>query len=750
MSETPFLDSYAHLLPPFTPGGTIPPRPLARYLPALRTNMTSAWVGEQRAGTAWVLDPFGSSPDLDLELARAGRQVLVCVNNPILQILLELAAISPSEEEINHSLALLATTSKGSMSLQKHIQSLYQTTCRSCGQTIQAEGYLWERGAALPSAVEYTCPFCWQSGNFPLAETDIQVLDSIHRAPLQRAWATERLAAPNDPLRGDAADIVDSHLPRPLYVIFSIVNRLETLPLSDRERLLLQGLMLPVLDDASPLQQIDRSEQRPLQLSVPLKFREKNLWHSWEEAASLWKSSAGHRVRFTVYPVLPEGPGICLFPGRVRELAAHNPPAPFEQVITAVPRPNQAFWALSSAWSAWLLGREAARGMSGVIGRRRYDWNWHTAALRTTWQAVGKLVNRDTPIHCLLSDLEPALLTAVFQAMNQAGFACSGLAIHRKDETAQLDWLRSPSSPGNTSKTANEIIQQVTVAYLIEKAEPADYLEMTTAGCLGLDQANAWPDLRQTQVNPQLWMRTAFSDPAIYSHFGPGEQTLESGKWGLHSFPSNHPCLTDQIEAFVLRVLSSGLPITFSELEAKVRAEIRPVFIPLEEYLLHLLQSYADEDLSESGGWTLRPNEYLSQRTSDVQTIRRMIERLGLRLEFSTQLRGDIVEWREENRPEPVYSFNIISHAQISRILMQEHSGNTIRVLVLPGSRSNLIAYKLKNNPYLNELKQKSWHMIKFRHISHLAENPMITTNSLQLWLDGDPPEYQPLQMDLF
>ena len=51
-----------------------------------------------RAGGSWVLDPFGFSPRLALEAARAGYRVLVTVNNPITRFLLEMSARPPLKQ----------------------------------------------------------------------------------------------------------------------------------------------------------------------------------------------------------------------------------------------------------------------------------------------------------------------------------------------------------------------------------------------------------------------------------------------------------------------------------------------------------------------------------------------------------------------------------------------------------------------------------------------------------------------------
>lgn len=748
MSITPFSTTFANLLPPYHMGQPASPRQLARYLPDLPVGMFANWPDALPQDDGLIFDPFGLSPDLDIELAHLGRRVLVCVNNPIVRLLLELSAQPPSETELNRCVSILALASKAGQRLEGHIQSLYQTICVSCGKTIQASGYLWERDAELPYAREYTCPFCWNNGTFPITTEDEQVLAPVRRAPLQRAWAIERIAPPGDPLRDDAVEVVDSHLARPMYVIFTLINRLESLDLTDRERLILNCILLSVLDDATPIQQLEHVILKPRQLIVPTKFREHNLWVSFEKSVDLWKNQP-RKVRLTIYPEMPDGAGICIFGGRVRDLVDQPPAEEIKRVITAFPRPNQALWTLSAVWAAWLLGRKQAAGMAQVIARRRYDWNWHTSALSSTLKAVKQILSPEVHLVGLIPSVEPAFLTTVFQSMHQAGFGCTGLSIRVEDELAQSTWkLNTPANSTGAGNLAG-CVRQTAGEFLQEKGEPAEYLEMTAVACLGIEKYQAWP-VEQTQTNLLQQMRAAYSNPTIFRHHGSGEQTLESGMWGLRQMPEESDSLSDRMEEKTVRILANGSPLNLEELENRIRKELKPVFIPIQGYLNHILQSYAEEDNPGSGHWLIRINEHPALRESDIKTIRSLTDTLGIRLGYQTKHHGRMVEWLEPGTEAVRYQFHIITHARISSIVSAPNLYGAIQSIVLPGSRANLLTYKVKQNPLLEEQMAEGWHLVKFRHIYRLAENPMLTTDSLQLWLDSDPPEYQPLQMDLF
>ena len=83
----------------YLPPDGLPRGVLAQFLPRLPAGAAARWLKQtlpERSGQ-WVVDPFGASPHLALEAARAGYRVLVISNNPITRFMLELLASPPSE-----------------------------------------------------------------------------------------------------------------------------------------------------------------------------------------------------------------------------------------------------------------------------------------------------------------------------------------------------------------------------------------------------------------------------------------------------------------------------------------------------------------------------------------------------------------------------------------------------------------------------------------------------------------------------
>ena len=202
--------------------------PLARFLPALEYGVISAWLARQPLEGTWLLDPFGFSPRLSLEAARNGYRVLVTANNPITRFLLETFANPPPESEFTAALADLGSIKKGDERLEIHLGSLYLTHCEKCNHLIQAQAFLWRKGEQVPYARIYECSQCGDSGERLATDEDnerakkISATDALHRSR-----ALERVVSLKDEDRYYAEEAIQHYLPRPLYVLTTILNRME-------------------------------------------------------------------------------------------------------------------------------------------------------------------------------------------------------------------------------------------------------------------------------------------------------------------------------------------------------------------------------------------------------------------------------------------------------------------------------------------------------------------------------------------
>jgi hypothetical protein len=306
---------------PFRPGL------LARFLPPIPEGIAETWLEPRLPPGSWVLDPFGATPALAVEAARAGYRVVVAANNPVGRFLVDIAAQPPGEGDLQAALAELASARRGEERLEPYLRSLYQTHCAQCGQEVMAEAFLWERDAVAPYARIYHCPACGDEGERPATQFDAAQASHFTAAGLHRARALERIAAPTDPDRTHAEEAISTYLPRAIYALATLINRLDgLLALSpppgidpDTRRRSLTVLALHALDQGNALWPHPAGRARPKQLSVPPKFRENNLWLALESATSRL-ANPDPPIPLSQWPKPPPtSGGLVIFDGRLKE-----------------------------------------------------------------------------------------------------------------------------------------------------------------------------------------------------------------------------------------------------------------------------------------------------------------------------------------------------------------------------------------------------------------------------------------------
>jgi hypothetical protein len=771
---------------PFIPGQT-PPRtgPLGRYLPPIPDGVAAAWLTRHIAPGSWLLDPFGASPRVAVEAGRAGYRVLVAANNPVARFLLEKTANPPNADMLRAALAELSASYKGSERIEPHIQSLYQTECAQCRQTIIAEAYLWERDALAPFARIYRCPHCNDAGERPATPQDAERARRFSSGPagsLHRARALERVARANDPDRPYAEEALEVYSPRAVYALFTLINKLDQLypgPHADLERRsLLEALLLAAADQANALWPYPTARARPRQLSVPPRYRENNIWLALEEAVNSWQPDMPGETKklpLTTWPELPpEEGGLCVFEGRFKELSEQLSQVGVRAVLAAIPRPNQAFWTLSALWAGWLWGYEASAPFKSVLRRRRYDWSWHATALHAVLSNLAGLLPAGTPIWGLIGESEPGYISATLSSAALGGFKLESIALQAGSSQAQISWLSepvpvSPSEPLSTGQETETRLQTIAVQsglqYLEQRGEPADYLSLHSAALEAVchaDVLSGMPPGEAVSAIQNAFFK-AFTYTNGFARFGGSEHSLEVGHWWLRQDPhfSDRPVilpLADRAEMAAVRFLSKSPGCTFLEMEAAVCAELAGLMTPDIDLLQAILESYGEKigenEISTNitledahANWQLQASDAPAYRNADIQAIGAILSIIGARLGF--QVEGDTVQNWCTPMGAVQYSFYISASTVFGKILSQASMPTAKKILVLPGSRSPLAAFKLSANPDLSRHLSSGWQFVKFRHIRRLAEDESLSAANLDDKLRLDPLTKDQPQMSL-
>jgi hypothetical protein len=742
---------------PFLPGYlTAETLPLSRYLPPLPTGMVHAWLAQNIPAGEWVLDPFGAAPQAALEAARAGYRVLTASNNPVNSFLLELLASAPAKEDFQAALAEIATVRRGDERLESYLQSLYLTECASCSQTVSAQYFLWKRDEKEPYARVYHCPECGDEGERPITDADTHRLTLLGSDQLHRSRALGRVSIEKDLAHARASEALNIYLPRPLDFLLTFINKIEGITSNSARKQLLYALALMAADEGSTLWPWPGGRTRPRQINTPPQFREANLWNVIESTVKNWDGPA-EKIRLTRWPDLPspEG-GICLYPGRLKSLLPLPDHIQIKAAVATIPRPNQAYWTLSALWSGWLWGREAVLPLKSALERRRYDWQWHANALHNTFKVLYKYAHRDLAVFGIIPELSPGFLTAAFVAAQSAGFTIEGIALRAENSIAQAVWRGHKSSYPNRSASPESAAHEAIRAHLTQRNEPAPYLNLHASAVMAMTQPQAAAPSASGDPGEMVGMiqnktQQVFTESQFARRCEKEIQKNDSGLWCLVEPADPHVMpLSDQIEMSVVRYLDKHISASLEMLDAAMCLQFQGLRTPALSLLQACLESYAEPVPQSPGFWQLKPREKPALRQQDIQTMREKLVELGQRLNY--QIEGENpLRWQAENG-ETAYMFFLFASSMIGRFVYSPPAIAVNKcILVLPGSRANLLAYKLQRDPRLSEAAASGWRFLKFRHVARLEEMTDLSRSHFDTVLAQDPVSWEePVQMRMF
>lgn len=749
---------------PFLPGKMPAHRgPLARFYPPIPQGAATAWA-EQKVKTGdWILDPFGTSPSLALELARSGYRILVAANNPITHFVIEALASAPRPENFRAALADLASLKKGEERLDHFIQSIYEVDCPNCKQLVQAKAFIWQRQAESPEHCLMDCPHCGLSGEQPVSpSSQARLAALLLHGSHSRARALERVAPLDDPIRPDVDQALQCYLSRPLYVIFTLLNAIERLPENSDRQYWLTALLLSVVDEGNTLWPYPNVRSRPRQLVLPTTFKENNLWLALEEAPADWQLLDAP-VAVARWPELPPpGGGICLYQGRARDLISglsgrqgiQLADLPVAAMATVFPRPNQAFWTLSALWSGWLWGRESVKPLKNALARQRYDWNWHTSALTATLSHLSAHSGLNAPFWGLMAEVEPAFLSAAFIAADTAGLNFEGFALRHDLDQAEFLWslVGQPTPSAGTGGASIEV--KAILSHLEKRGEAAPYPVLHAAAAADLARSHAfrrWQVQKEQTVlqEHQAALQKIFNDPdSPLLRYGGGQHSIESALyWGKNQAHSSTP-LSDLIEKEIVHYSLTHLETRLEDLDPYLCQVFPGLLTPTLGLIIACLESYAEQRPAGSGIWQIRPNELPALRKAELISILELLQKTGEQLNYRTQGVSPL-QWIDADG-KIAYEFYSMASAMITRYVILSRRPESRAIFVLPGSRSNLILYKLHHDPWLNNEVASGWTFLKFRHLRQITSSLLLSRPVWEEWLPRDPLELKATQLEMF
>jgi hypothetical protein len=747
---------------------------LSRFLPPVPEGIVSKWAAENVEAGSWILDPFGTSPEFCLELARSGYHVLISANNPIARFLLDLGANPPNEDELRSALAELASTRVAEERLEIHLQQLYRSICSQCGQPVIAQAFIWDWETDAPYAKIYECRSCGESGEHPVVQSDIELAKSFSTSPLHRMRVLERITPPGDSERANVEEALSVYLPRAIYALVTLVNRLDSLLVSSRQDSSNQSkrdkcliaLVLSALDVGNNLWSYPSGRPRPKQLSSSPQFIEQNLWLALEEVVETLTSDL-KPVEFSIYPNLPSSSsGITLYEGRLRELIddLSHPNSSnrieFGAVATVIPRYNQAFWTFSALWAGWIWGQEGIGSFRSVLRRRRYDWSWHCGALHSAFSSIVDLLPVNIPIIGLIAEAESSFLSATVISAERAGFTLKGIALRDDSKQAQLHWEYTPETKRPFQISAvhydedqqRELIVSKVKKQIQERREPTPYLISYAAALLSVAENQFFS--KDERISPadeysridQL-IENALSPINDFIRYGGGERSPERANLWYQDIGSPANPLADNVEIEVYQLMTDRNLDDLISIDQTI-CEIFPgLLTPDYKLISSCVDSYSENGSFESGKFRLRVQDEPQRRTLELASTRLMLCDLGERLGFASQ-GDDPISWIDDNDQAGLV-FYISSSAAIGKIIYYSTYPPENSVVVLPGARANLVLRKLRKNSFLNQEYERGWRIIKFRHLRHLLESPSLSRENLETLMALDPLTESPAQLRL-
>lgn len=723
------------------------PGPLARFLPPLEEGAVEGVLSGVGAPGDLVLDPFGVSPRLATDAARAGRAVIVACNNPVTRFVLERTARPFAPGDLRTALARVAAAPKDGTRLELFLLDLYRTECARCGGAVTADHFVWDRDAQRLTLKGYVCPACNHAGEDPATAADQERVLAMSRRGLQHALALEQVAPAGDPDREHAEAALAVYPGRALFALITLVNKLTTLPLEPPLDAAARALLLSACDAANALWGHPETRHRPRQLIASPRFREVNVWRAMERAVEEWT---------LVDPPVPlaswtaEGdlrPGsIAVFAGTGRELIAGLPRGSIRQVVSVPPRPNQAYWTLSALWAAWLWGREAAAPIKVALRRRRYDWAWHSGALRTSVAGLSAVLAAEAPVVAIVPEAEPGFVAALLAGWDAAGFGITGRALRPLDGQALLRWHAAPGeAPGLTGAEAVQRMATAAAEALRARGEPAPYAVVHAAAWSALAAerrlAGLWraEEARATTLLNEA-LEKVLADGMRFVRYGAGAEA-EVGLYWLRDESRSAPPLADRVEMVVLQTLREAGLLTEPEVERAVCTALPGLLTPDRRLVQACLRSYGQLD-EASGRWSVRPEDRAEARRQDIAEVARLLREVGSRLGFTVD-EGEVIRWRADGHQAS--AFRVRETATLGDAL----AGPKDVVYVLPGGRGLLVAEKARRDPRLKAWLESDVRVVKYRHVRRLAADTTLRRENLAERIALDPMDEMDPQLPL-
>jgi hypothetical protein len=217
----------------------------------------------------------------------------------------------------------------------------------------------------------------------------------------------------------------------------------------------------------------------------------------------------------------------------------------------------------------------------------------------------------------------------------------------------------------------------------------------------------------------------------------------------------NHLSISDRFEMDLVDYLAYHPGSSLEDIDKSMCNFFPGLFTPDPEFIRTCLESYGEQD-SLTNRWHIRHEDKPEERILDLERshnyLHQIADRLGIT--YRDHLTDGLItsiSWLDTTGNLDFWFFTTTT-ATIGKIVLYNDLNPSKGIIVLPGSRANLVIYRLRRDPRLNKafnLTQGNWRFLKFRHLKSLVENPLLRQENLGQFLELDPLTYSTLQMRL-
>jgi hypothetical protein len=763
--------------------------PLARFLDPLPADVVRRYLSCYTEAGDLILDPLAQRPTLPLVATQLGRKAIASNFNPINALLIEGVLTLPEPAEVDSATAQLGDSPKRGQPLRDHINSLYESTCGHCSNPVTVAYFLWDAEDDSPVQKGYDCPHCGRSGEFPVEDEDLLVLDGVENQGIHYWYLLERLAQPHEPERALAEELLRLYTPRNLYVLVNISMKIDALFAGSPLQRTLQLILLSCLDSCSKVGAAPLPRASALRLQPPQKFVERNVWVAFEEA---------YRAVRRLAPSPPVGLANRLQQARegeaqvlvlnepVRSVASVLPPASVSLIIGAPQDYYRPFWTLSYLWSAWLWGREKAAPLRPLL-RKTMGWTWYRRTLSAALQSLHESLQREGQMLFVLEGADLVQVGNLILAAVAASFKLEGILLQPDDvepsrhpkQATTAAYRLSFSGDRNTYAEPPQISPEDLRPQLRQTALEA------IVGVLR-DRAQA---LHLNWLHAAVWERWAgeglltealaletdlsaadFLDEVLEAALDEGmvsgilelvpqgpEDEPAPQLWWLRGREYPPQPLGDRAEEAVRQVLRSE-SLSLEQLQDCIYSRFPGLLTPQAPLLDQCLKSYATYDAA-SGTWLLRSEdrpEGLSQEKEDALTALTAVgRRLGYQVRGPGQHNSDRaihMAWGEGGTERQL--FVVKQTTRFGDLLAgpTDQGDEVQRHIVISERRVPLLKFRVRTEPLLpRALSLGRWRFIKLNNLQALAAREELALDDLEHAVGLEPLTESPdTQLPLF